>query len=128
MSAAEEVVANNSNPDGPDKVLTVTTVLVEPEHRTLTYLNKDRSFASAPNNGFFGVNEFQYDICDTNGLTVAAVDGLLSNNNNPDGNTLTVVDHALPQHGNGSFVYLPCPGFLGMDTFGYTAEWLLENS
>ena len=54
VSAAEGVAANDSDPDGPDgpdKVLSVTTVLVEPEHRTLAYLNEDGSFASAPNDG-----------------------------------------------------------------------------
>ena len=128
MSAAEGVAANDSDPDGPDEVLTVTTVLAEPEHGTLTYLNEDGSIASTPNDGSFEVDEFRYDICDTDGLTVAAVDGLLLSDNDPGGNTLTVVDHAVPQHGNGSFVYLPCSGFLGMEAFGYTVKWLLANS
>ena len=127
VSAAEGVAANDSDPDGPDEVLTVTTVLAEPEHGTLTYLNEDGSIASAPNNGSFGVDEFRYDICDTDGLTVAAVDGLLSNDDDPDGDTLTVVDHALPRHGDRSFVYLPRPGFLGTDAFGYTVECLLAT-
>ena len=79
VSAAEGVAANDSDPDGPDgpdKVLSVTTVLVEPEHRTLAYLNEDGSIASDPNDGSFGIDEFRYDICDTDGPTVAAVDGL----------------------------------------------------
>ena len=58
MSAAEGVAANDSDPGGPDKVLSVTTVLAEPEHGTLTYLNEDGSIASAPNDGSFGVDEF----------------------------------------------------------------------
>ena len=52
VSAAEGVAANDSDPDGPNKVLSVTAVLAEPEHRILAYLNEDGSFASALNDGF----------------------------------------------------------------------------
>jgi hypothetical protein len=62
-------------------------------------------------------------------LTVNAANGLLDNDDpGPDGTTISVVDFTQPAHGtvdvdaDGSFTYTPNPGFVGVDTFEYTAQ------
>ena len=53
---------------------------------------------------------------------------VLSNDSDPDGNTLTVISFSQAAHGtvvclsNGSCTYMPNPGFTGQDTFTYTAS------
>jgi VCBS repeat-containing protein len=60
-------------------------------------------------------------------LTVPAP-GVLANDTDPDGDTLTAVQVSPPQHGtltlnpDGSFTYTPDPGFTGPDTFTYRAS------
>jgi hypothetical protein len=52
--------------------------------------------------------------------------GLLVNDSDPDGNTLSVSANTLPANGtvnvaaNGGFTYTPAAGFIGTDSFGYT--------
>ncbi len=61
-------------------------------------------------------------------LTVAAANGVLANDSDPDGNSITAVGTKGADHGtvalaaNGSFVYTPAPGFSGNDTFKYRAS------
>jgi hypothetical protein len=58
------------------------------------------------------------------------VAGLLANDSDPDGDTLTVQVRTSPLHGSvviqpgGAFTYTPAPGFFGTDTFTYN---LLQN-
>jgi hypothetical protein len=53
--------------------------------------------------------------------------GVLVNDLDPDGESLTAVLETPPAHGDltlnadGSFVYVPAPGFTGVDTFIYRA-------
>jgi VCBS repeat-containing protein len=57
-----------------------------------------------------------------------AVAGVLANDVDPDGGTLTAVVDSLPDFGtltlnpNGTFVYTPSPGFNGTDSFTYRAR------
>lgn len=66
-------------------------------------------------------------------LTVAAR-GVLTNDSDPDGSTLTAVIDAQPTNGtvtlnaNGSFVYTPNSGFLGIDSFSYHANDAVTDS
>ena len=60
-------------------------------------------------------------------LTITALGGILANDTDADGDSLTAVLIANPAHGrlgfntNGSFVYTPDAGFAGTDSFGYRA-------
>jgi hypothetical protein len=60
-------------------------------------------------------------------LTVSAADGVLDNDNDPDGDTLQAllvdgVDYGLLSlHLDGSLVYVPTVGFIGVDSFTYRA-------
>jgi adhesin/invasin len=68
----------------------------------------------------------QYEVASATTLTVDAP-GVLGNDNDPDGGTLTasVVDQpangSLSLSATGSFTYTPNAGFSGQDTFTYTA-------
>ncbi len=61
-------------------------------------------------------------------LSVSTVNGVLANDTNPAGGTLTAVVGTTTTNGvlnlaaNGSFTYLPNAGFTGADTFTYTAR------
>ena len=58
-------------------------------------------------------------------LAVDTLSGLLANDNDDDGNLLTVAAHELPQHGelilraDGSFDYTPLSNYYGDDQFSY---------
>lgn len=60
-------------------------------------------------------------------LSVSAVNGVLANDSNPAGGTLTAAVGTTTSNGtlnlaaNGSFTYLPNSGFTGSDSFTYTA-------
>lgn len=68
-------------------------------------------------------------------LKVAASEGLLANDADADGHTLSVVLLAKPKHGtltvkaNGAFVYVPDKHFKGADSFTYRASdgWSLSE-
>ena len=152
--AAPGVLANDSDADGDP----LTALLaVGPTHGTLA-LNPDGSFVYTPAAGFFGTDTFTYLANDgqastaaTVTITVKQVDqppvaaddsyttaegtaltvdapGVLANDSDPDGDTLTAVLVGNPGHGtlalnpNGSFVYTPDTGFFGPDTFTYKAN------
>ena len=61
-------------------------------------------------------------------LTVAAASGVLANDSDPDGDTLSAVLVTGPAHGTlilnaaGSFTYTPAANFNGADTFTYKAN------
>jgi VCBS repeat-containing protein len=61
-------------------------------------------------------------------LNVNAGAGVLANDTDPDGNTLTAIKVTDPTHGtvilnsDGSFIYTPNAGFHGADTFTYKAN------
>lgn len=69
-----------------------------------------------------------YSIAEDNVLTVAAIAGLLSNDSDVDGNTLSAAVVIQPTHGtvavsaDGSFIYTPDADFNGTDTFSYAAS------
>lgn len=58
----------------------------------------------------------------------AAAPGVLSNDTSSDNHSLTAIMAADPEHGifslnaDGSFIYIPTPGFAGVDRFTYTAS------
>ncbi|CAJ35649.1 Ig-like domain-containing protein [Methanocella arvoryzae] len=67
-----------------------------------------------------------YQVAEDNTLTIAAP-GVLSNDVDPEGGTLTAVYNSLPNHGtltlnaDGSFVYTPSTNYHGTDSFTYKA-------
>jgi len=154
------LLSNDSDQDGD--VIQVTS-FTQPEHGTVSIV-EDGRFTYLPNQGYTGVDTFQYTITDSKGgqdtatvtITVGpdntiptnsdpvAVDdsyttpentalqvlqdsGLLSNDSDPDGDTLAVSAITQPEHGtvsvvsNGGFTYTPDQGYTGVDTFQYIA-------
>lgn len=75
-----------------------------------------------------------YETLMDNSLIVSAVDGVLSNDFDPQGNVLTAILNANVINGtltllpDGSFDYIPYPGFIGMDSFTYSANNGILNS
>ncbi|MCA9246607.1 MAG: tandem-95 repeat protein [Planctomycetales bacterium] len=61
-------------------------------------------------------------------LTVDAADGVLKNDTDPEGDSLSAQVVSPPSHGvltlrnDGSFEYVPQVGFVGLDTFAYAAD------
>ncbi len=128
-----------------------------PSHGVLT-LNADGSFTYTPNAGFAGTDSFTYTPRDSlsigaattitinvtaaaptskvdvyaaaagHALTVSASAGVLANDTDKNGLTLTASVASGPQHGaltlnaDGSFVYTPTAGFAGSDHFTYIAR------
>jgi VCBS repeat-containing protein len=150
VGVAAGVLANDMEVDGDalSAVLTSGTT-----HGTLT-LNANGSFNYSPNSNFQGWDVFTYAA--TNGtessddvtVTIAvgaptAVNdsylvtsnsaiqifgaGVLANDSDPDGNTLSAIQLSLPQHGtvvlnpDGSFNYTPDSDYVGPDSFNYGA-------
>ncbi len=73
-------------------------------------------------------NNDAYTVSEDTSLTTTSTNGVLANDTTTSGDTLTAVVVARPGHGtltfnsNGSFVYTPTIGYLGTDTFTYTAD------
>ncbi len=69
-----------------------------------------------------------YTAFEDNTLSVTAVSGLLANDSDPDGDPLTAAAVTLPANGtlalqpDGSFDYMPNPGYNGSDSFTYQAS------
>ncbi|MCR9296696.1 MAG: Ig-like domain-containing protein, partial [bacterium] len=69
-----------------------------------------------------------------NTALVVETPGVLSNDSDVDGDSLTVVVDTLPQNGtlvlaeDGSFVYTPAEGFEGVDSFTYSVSDGMESS
>jgi VCBS repeat-containing protein len=153
VGAGAGVLANDTDADGDP----LTAVLVDqPQHGTLV-LNSDGSFSYTPQAGFRGNDTFTYrafdgtansapttvtitvthppvaanDTYETNEdtpLVVSAATGVLANDSDADGDTLTAILIAQPQHGtvvlnaDGSFTYTPAANFFGTDSFRYQAS------
>ncbi|MDX1918224.1 MAG: Ig-like domain-containing protein [Candidatus Caenarcaniphilales bacterium] len=116
-------------------------------------LNPDNTFTYTPKPGFIGTDIFTYQITDGNGnldlakvtIQINAVNGapnavddavstkqgstvkvdVLSNDNDPDNDKLTISDFTQPSAGtvvinpDNTFSYTPNPSFTGTDTFTY---------
>jgi VCBS repeat-containing protein len=147
---APGVLANDHDADAD----ALSALLVaEPVHGSVT-LNTDGSFTYSPDHGFAGLDSFTYQATDgvansnvaavnlyvTNTAPVAnddsystirdkvlskAAPGVLSNDTDANGDTLTTFLVTEPTHGvlvlndDGSFAYTPAAGFMGTDTFTY---------
>lgn len=152
--SAPGVLANDVDPNG-DPLLAV--IESGPAHGTVV-LNSDGSFAYNPNPNFSGSDAFSYRAKDaslasspaTVTINVAAVNdapvaiddtftitgsslsvaapGVLVNDVDVEGDSLTAVIVTAPSHGtvvlqaSGAFVYTPNGGFSGTDTFQYKAN------
>ena len=70
----------------------------------------------------------EYNTDEDNSLTVNANDGVLSNDSDIDGDSLSVSSFNQPGHGSvtlnddGSFTYTPDPNYFGDDSFTYTVS------
>ncbi len=122
------------------------------------------AFTYTPATGFQGTDSFSYSLNDDEGggsatvtirvgqpqsnsdyywaimespLTVVAASGVLANDADPDGDTLTaykvadVANGDLTLNPNGSFLYTPDPGYVGWDSFTYILDdghWQTEST
>ncbi len=144
------VLSNDSDPDGDPLVIQSVT---QPEHGSV--INNGTDVTYSPDPGFSGIDTFTYTVSDGNGasgsasvtIVVAAVNDppvaqddsgttdeslpvvidVLSNDSDPDGDSLSVQSVNQPQHGDvvnngGDVTYTPDPGFNGVDTFTYTVS------
>jgi VCBS repeat-containing protein len=86
----------------------------------------DDGNATIINNPPVAADDASYSVNEDNTLTVAAP-GVLGNDSDPDGDTLTAVLVSGPSHGtltlnsDGSFTYTPAENFFGTDSFTYQA-------
>ena len=144
-----DVLANDTDPDGD--ALTVTTVTA-PVHGTAA-INTDGTVTYTPAAGFYGIDAFTYTVSDGHGgtntasvtvtvnappagtdesyvfhATALVADsqvGVLANDTDPDGGTLTAVLVSGSAHGtlalepDGSFTYTPVANWSGADSFSY---------
>ena len=144
-----DVLFNDVDPDGDTLVITGAT---NPIHGTITY-NSDFIFYT-PDPDYTGSDQLSYSISDGHGGTDSAtiyitVGGtndppvanddsatvledssnnqinVLANDNDPDGDTLTIISVGAAAHGyastDGNYVYYtPNPDFSGSDSFSYT--------
>lgn len=152
--AAPGVLANDTDPEG----LPLTAQKVSnPAHGTVT-LGSNGSFTYIPSTGYSGSDSFTYRASDglttsnpvTVTITVVAnqapvavndsystnqntpltvvAPGVLANDTDPEGGTLTAQKVSNPLHGtvtlnsNGSFTYTPTTGYSGGDSFTYRAS------
>jgi VCBS repeat-containing protein len=89
---------------------------------------------TAPGNQAPTANGDSYNTAEDSVLNIAAAQGVLSNDSDPDGNPLTAVKISDPAHGtvtlnaNGSFVYTPALNYNGADSFTYAASDGTSNS
>lgn len=110
---------------------------------SFTYSANDGSTNSTPITVTLNVNSVNsapvavnnnYTVNEDATLTVPAVGGLLTNDTDADGDTLTAGIVTLPQHGtltlnsDGSFSYTPNANFNGTDSFEYRATDGASNS
>jgi len=148
-STADGVLGNDFDNENDS----LSAVLVAgPTHGTLT-LNADGSFEYTPTPGFVGVDEFTYRAVDAFGpgsVAVATISvndnppiaandtattdedtsttiAVLSNDDDPDGDTFGIASVGTPEHGTaiiqgGNIVYSPDPNWHGTDTFSYLIE------
>ena len=150
-----DVLTNDSDPEG-DNLTVNTTQITGPTNGTLV-LNANGTFTYTPNDMFNGTDSFVYEVCDdgspslcdraTVNITVGAVNdppvatddegetefetpvsgNLITNDEDPDGDNLTVSTTPVtpPSNGtvilnpDGTYTYTPEDGFVGTDTFVY---------
>ena len=152
--AAPGVLANDSDPNGD----TLTAQKVSNPYHGILVLSSNGSFTYTPASGYAGSDSFSYRAGDgslssatasvsitvsANHAPVATADsyslnqdtvlnvvapGVLGNDSDPDGNTITAQLVSSPSHGalvlnsNGSFAYTPASGYTGSDSFSYRAS------
>ncbi|MBF2026024.1 MAG: tandem-95 repeat protein [Oscillatoriales cyanobacterium C42_A2020_001] len=148
------VLSNDTDPNGDSLFASVVT---NPTQGVLS-LNSNGAFTYVPNAGATGIDTFTYQATDgllsstatvtlslrtnvapvaqgdayrapANGtLAVGAVDSILRNDSDADGNSLsaTLVTNAtrgsVTLNSNGTFTYVPQAGFEGLDSFVYRAS------
>src|SRR6185503_173127 len=148
------VLAHASDLDGD---MLTATVVSGPSHGTLS-LNSDGSFTYTPAANYHGPDSFTYrasdgsaDVTATASITVRPVNdppvagddtyatdedvaltiaapGVLANDSDLDGDTLTITVVSGPSHGtltlngDGSFTYTPVLNYHGLDSFTYRAS------
>jgi len=160
VDAASGLLANDMDVDGD--ALGSAAVTVNPANGSVS-LNADGSFVYTPIAGFRGADSFTYTISDGTAisneatvtifvndapvaagdsyqtdedtpLVIDAAEGVLANDSDEDGDSLTAVILSDPFYGtltlnsDGSFTYTPNSDFHGTDTFAYTANDGLANS
>ncbi|MGD9740982.1 MAG: cadherin-like domain-containing protein, partial [Bauldia sp.] len=149
-AATIPALANDNDPDGdPIEIIGVDA----PAHGTIT-VQPDGSIRYVPQTDFAGIDSFTYTIGDGQGATAEAsvtimvtlpnrppvaradrtttVEGsavtidVLANDNDPDGNPISLGGMEMPGQGSlaltpeNRFTYTPRPGFVGVDSFSYT--------
>jgi VCBS repeat-containing protein len=153
VPAGTGVLANDSDPNGD--ALTVSLVS-GPSHALLFSLSPDGSFSYTPILLYTGPDQFTYSVSDGlltatatvtigvgNNSPIAGDDsgtvvhdrdlivgapGVLANDTDPNGDTLTAVLVSGPGHGtltlnaDGSYLYRPAAGYVGTDQFTYRAS------
>ena len=161
VSAANGVLMHATDSDGDSITASVVT---NPAHGSLT-LNSDGSFTYVPTTHWYGTDSmvvrasdgilyssnqtFSITVSDmapyvqndtytlVNGSTynVSAANGVLHNDSDSDGDTLTATLGTGPSHGSltlnsdGSFAYTPNSGWSGSDSFTYTdSDGVLSSS
>ena len=88
---------------------------------------------AAVNDAPQGENDM-YEASEDTPLIVDAASGVLANDSDVDGDTLTVAVESQPEHGtvelqaDGSFVYTPAEGYKGPDTFTYSVSDGVETA
>jgi len=137
--------------DADGNPLTYTTTA--PAHGTLSGSGATRTYT--PTAGYYGADSFTYTVSDgyatstsatvtltvnavplavsdaytvemNTVLTISSANGVLANDRDADGGTLTAVKVTNPAHGavtlsgDGSFTYTPTTDYVGTDTFSYT--------
>lgn len=146
---AVAVLGNDSDLDGDTLSAAVAS---GPSHGTLS-LAANGTGTYTPAAGYVGTDSFTYTVSDghggtdtatvtitVNGAPVATDDSastagdtavavtVLTNDSDPNGDTLTVTSVTDPAHGSavvaadGSITYTPDPGWAGSDTFDYTVS------
>jgi len=146
-----EVLTNDFDINGD--TFEVTGIVSNPANGTVA-INPDGTITYTPNPGYTGDDVFVYEITDSEGNTDTAevtvvidsntpqatddyretpmntpvIVDVLTNDTDPDGDTLTVVPGSVTQPANGTvelnpdgtITYTPNDGFFGYDTFTYT--------
>jgi VCBS repeat-containing protein len=156
---APGVLANDTGGNAPLSAVLVAATT----HGTLS-LSNNGGFTYIATNGFAGTDTFTYRVTDgttTSGTATVTITvtpdnapvanndsygvlvnsslnvpapGVLANDTDVDGNSLTAILASGPANGtltfsnNGSFIYVPNSGFLGVDTFTYRANDGQSNS
>ncbi len=144
-----DVLANDTDPNGDTLTITIDT---PPSHGTAQVVSG--KIVYRPANGWHGTDTFHYTISDGHGgtsgasVSVTAVDvapqarpdaattgtddpvslNVLTNDTEPNGDTMTVTAVTAPAHGTVTFTaagvvtYTPKTGYAGSDTFTYTVS------